>query len=751
MKKVVSLVLCLVIVITCISTGDRFLVNATAETVEHALFPGNVLQVTQGAYGEYNSYSHNGQGGYYQNAFDLTGNSNYYAPFSGTITKIKTSYNAVVLQSDNKVYWANGVYDYMSVCFVHDNDISDLYVGKHIRQGEIFYQPGVKDPGGYTSGPHLHICVNRGKTDAAISYFTGDTRPNEAFFIKDSTTVKQTGGYTWAKHTGPHSPWIKLSADSLFLGESISFTFGATNATSYKITVKHLDEIVKEEDNVKSGVSYTFTEEGSYTAYITAKNGSSSVTSETVNFYIVNSYNLGSYFITKLNNPASGFYVASEEYSSTNQTANVYLASPTSNSNNEWKFIRQNDGSYKVINLLSNHCLSVSSTDTKNGTNICCLPDNNEDNQRWYIRKNMDGYALVPKTILSSDLSITGNGSIYGDCIFDGANITLYENDSVQSQRFVFEYTVQPIEKWIKIDKTKATSKEKIKFEFNGSTYAKSYTLHVDFRDGSTFEKNIQPGEELSFDKSGQCNAYIIYTLEDATKLYTETVSFYNMLVHDFGQSFRAKIKNTASNFYVASTKITSNYCNIIIASQSYNDNNIWRFDRQEDGSYRITNEKTGLLLDLYGGSLDNKTNIIANYSSNAETQRWFITSNMDGYALAPKNDYTKYLSVFENDTIWWYGEHTDGASIVLYELDNVQSQRFEFEKTFTYGDCNENGEIDATDALLILRAVVGKTIFTDEQKTTSDVDGDGEVSATDALLILKKIVGKVDRFPVEG
>ncbi len=195
MKKIVSVFMATIMLIACVPTVGQAL--AEAASAEYAYFPGSVLRVTQGAYGEYNSYSHNGQGGYYQNAFDLGGNANYCAPFSGTITKIKTSYNAVVLQSDAKVYWANGDYDYMSVTFVHDNDISNLYVGKHINQGEVFYQPGIKDPGGWTTGTHLHICVNKGLTNSGISYFTGDVRPNEAFFLKSSTSIVQTGNYNW--------------------------------------------------------------------------------------------------------------------------------------------------------------------------------------------------------------------------------------------------------------------------------------------------------------------------------------------------------------------------------------------------------------------------------------------------------------------------------------------------------------------------------------------------------------------------
>jgi len=164
---------------------------------DYAIFPAKILGVTQGAYG---SFSHNGE--YKQNAFDLCNdNKNYFAPFDGTITAIKTSYNAVVLQSDKKVHWADGTYDYMSVCFVHDNDISDLYIGKKIKQGENFYQPGKKAPPGEYCDVHVHLCVNKGQTNAGINIFSGDVYPNDAFFITEDIRITKDGGYTWRKLT----------------------------------------------------------------------------------------------------------------------------------------------------------------------------------------------------------------------------------------------------------------------------------------------------------------------------------------------------------------------------------------------------------------------------------------------------------------------------------------------------------------------------------------------------------------------
>ncbi len=66
------------------------------------------------------------------------------------------------------------------------------------------------------------------------------------------------------------------------------------------------------------------------------------------------------------------------------------------------------------------------------------------------------------------------------------------------------------------------------------------------------------------------------------------------------------------------------------------------------------------------------------------------------------------------------------------------------------YGDVDGNGKVEATDALEVLKSVVGKVTLTDEQLVLADTDGNGKADATDALNILKKVVGKIEKFPVE-
>ena len=66
------------------------------------------------------------------------------------------------------------------------------------------------------------------------------------------------------------------------------------------------------------------------------------------------------------------------------------------------------------------------------------------------------------------------------------------------------------------------------------------------------------------------------------------------------------------------------------------------------------------------------------------------------------------------------------------------------------YGDVDGDDRVSATDALEVLKSVVGNVTLTEEQTVLADVDGDEKISSADALYILKKVVGKIDKFPVE-
>ena len=65
-----------------------------------------------------------------------------------------------------------------------------------------------------------------------------------------------------------------------------------------------------------------------------------------------------------------------------------------------------------------------------------------------------------------------------------------------------------------------------------------------------------------------------------------------------------------------------------------------------------------------------------------------------------------------------------------------------------TLGDINDNGSIDATDALLALQHSVQLTTLEGDRFTAADVNRNGTVDASDALLILQHSVDLIDEFP---
>lgn len=155
-----------------------------------ALFPANSMRITQGAY---DTYSH-----MRQNAIDIQPtNSMAFAPFNAMVVRKDPGYitcNGVWIQSVDKVRYADGSYDYMTVLFMHDNNIDNLTVGQMLTQGEYFYQSGTT---GNSSGAHIHLAVYRGEYRADMVFGSGDIYAEDAFFLMDDTVIHNDYGLEW--------------------------------------------------------------------------------------------------------------------------------------------------------------------------------------------------------------------------------------------------------------------------------------------------------------------------------------------------------------------------------------------------------------------------------------------------------------------------------------------------------------------------------------------------------------------------
>lgn len=155
-----------------------------------ALFPADSMRITQTAY---DTYSH-----MRQNALDMQPtNSMAFAPFNAMIVRMDPGYgpcNGVWIQSVDKVRYADGSYDYMTVLFMHDDNISNLSVGQMLTQGEYFYQSGTT---GNSSGAHIHVAVYRGEYRDDMEFASGDVYAKDAFFVLDDTVIHNDYGIEW--------------------------------------------------------------------------------------------------------------------------------------------------------------------------------------------------------------------------------------------------------------------------------------------------------------------------------------------------------------------------------------------------------------------------------------------------------------------------------------------------------------------------------------------------------------------------
>ena len=187
--------------------------------MQKAILPLRYIGISQPMYGK---TSHIGL-----KAIDFGWNKTYYeqstvllAPFDGKVVWKKN--NVIAFQSDNKVEYADGTIDYMTVITAHDNNAPS--VGKTFKQGEIYSHSG-------TSGGvplHCHLEVQKGKfrpyTEIRNTSYDGRYNsyifpntyvPYEALFIRNDelfTTNKANNPYTWKK-VGEMSNLIKIVKD----------------------------------------------------------------------------------------------------------------------------------------------------------------------------------------------------------------------------------------------------------------------------------------------------------------------------------------------------------------------------------------------------------------------------------------------------------------------------------------------------------------------------------------------------------
>ncbi len=101
-----------------------------------------------------------------------------------------------------------------------------------------------------------------------------------------------------------------------------------------------------------------------------------------------------------------------------------------------------------------------------------------------------------------------------------------------------------------------------------------------------------------------------------------------------------------------------------------------------------------------------------------------------------------------ENVTICCYSA---SKAYAFAQAHGIKVELLDAKPAVVYGDLDGSGNVDANDALLILKIAAKLQTPTEEQSIAGDVDKSGNVDANDALDVLKKAAKLIDVFLAEG
>lgn len=176
-----------------------------------AMYPFETMNITQGMN---STFSHKGRMAIDEAGKDV-GICDAFAPFDATVVWVDkgSARSGVLITSDEPVLCADGTLRTINFYAFHDNDITDLYVGKKLKQGEVFYQEGTA---GFATGNHVHYQTSDKPYTGGYPLFENEfggwtlkdeCSPIDVFWVND-TVIRNARGYNWqvAKEVFPTEP-----------------------------------------------------------------------------------------------------------------------------------------------------------------------------------------------------------------------------------------------------------------------------------------------------------------------------------------------------------------------------------------------------------------------------------------------------------------------------------------------------------------------------------------------------------------
>lgn len=299
---------------------------------------------------------------------------------------------------------------------------------------------------------------------------------------------------------------------------------------------------------------------------------------------------LGDDFYAYITNPQSGCNLE-------NRSNNVQLASVNrSDPRQLWHFTRQDETSYKIINMYDGRCLDTDGASATSG--VWVLPYNGNELQKWrfYGTSNAGPFYVAPYRHNSDHAYVL---DVANANFTAGANIQLCPN-------------------W--------------------------------YKENGYFG---QPAQIFQVNKVS----------EDEVK---------SLLAHNAGSDFYSRISFNGAYLQVVDGANSQSF-DVRTTQVFENDpRQIWHFVRQSDGSYKITNEYTNLILSIFGSDASDRANIWVASDVDRTAQRWYLiySPGDSTYRITSAHKYPSELYSLDIDA-------DDGSNAQIYHQNESANQKF--------------------------------------------------------------------------
>ena len=499
-------------------------------------------------------------------------------------------------------------------------------------------------------------------------------------------------------------------------------------------------------------------------------------------YHNYNPMNLGDSFYAQIENVGKKVQIS-------NCNLNVQGAEPIGTNNQIWKFERQNDGSYSIISNYDGYSMDVANYIDAPGTNLQMMPYVGNTAQRFFIY-SIDGYyffrPVFAENVLdmnqdSYNLALYPFDASYTSKQFEIHKIDLDGNMPVNIGNSFYAH-VENVGKKVQLSSINfnvqgaepiGTDNQiwKLERQNDGSysilSYYDGYCMDVsDYKDvpGTNIQMMPYVGNTAQRFFIYSIDGYYFFRPVFAENVLDMDQNSYNLALYpfeasytskqfeiykidldgnmpvDLGADFTAQIKCKQD----ISLLISNVNNNMIGAKPNSSINQVFRFIRQNDGSYGVLSCSNEYSMDVsnYKNAVGTNIHLIPFVANSA--QKFFIYSINGAYYFKPL--FSDYV----------LGMNPTNHNIETQEFNTTSiTKQFEINKVSVVsinlpGDISQDNQATISDAILLQKWLLAIPDVNLPNWEAGDMNNDGNLTAID-LTLLKRTLSKEQKVQLKN